>query len=105
MNNKIPTLDIVMMAVTTGVLVLAMILYVFAPESKAEQLVAMMTLAGGFLFGKFSNRFKPGQSQLEESVKQLQEELDKTHAVNAHLLQKLAGEADHKLTHLPHSPE
>jgi len=47
-----------MVWVATLLAVLAGIAYFFAPAGKSEAFMSFMTLAGGFIFGKFTNGYK-----------------------------------------------
>lgn len=59
--KPVPTIHTLMIVITTTVLVVSLILYVFAPPEKADLLKGMIWLSSGALFGKYSNNFATGR--------------------------------------------
>ena len=53
----VPSLHLVMIASTVGLIVLTMVAYYFAPTEKAAHFLSLTTLLVGFLTGKLSNSF------------------------------------------------
>jgi hypothetical protein len=62
-RNYIPSEHMVMVWIASGILALAGIAYLFAPQNKSEAFLGIMTLAGGFIFGKFSNGYASKRSR------------------------------------------
>lgn len=68
-GRYIPSEHMIMVWIMFGALLVAMILYFFAPVGKSEAFMAIMTTAIGFITGKFSNGYsrprKPDQDKEE----------------------------------------
>jgi len=56
-QTSIPSEHLVMIYIGFAILLLAGLAYLFAPANKSEAFLAIMTLASGFLFGKFTNGY------------------------------------------------
>lgn len=63
LKNYIPSEHMVMVWIASGILVLAGLAYLFSPQNKSEAFLGIMTLAGGFIFGKFSNGYQSKRSK------------------------------------------
>jgi hypothetical protein len=58
MKNYIPSEHMIMVWIAAALLVLSGIAYFFSPQDKSEAFMAIMTVAMGFITGKFSNGFR-----------------------------------------------
>lgn len=58
-----------MIWVATAILILAGVAYLFAPAGKTEAFLGIMTLSGGFIFGKFTNGYA-GKSKKHSEEKE-----------------------------------
>jgi len=64
--HPLPDLHLVMIVIATGLLLLCIVMYYFAPTTKAELFATTIATLCGFLFGKFTNGFKKTSSDQKE---------------------------------------